>query len=758
MYKPAPRRPKKTSIVRTRTGCITCRERRKKVCDEKKPACSTCVRLGKRCENYKTGFNFRNVSFVTTQTEARITRSRASSPEYDACLTPLSFKSPKSAIADITTPPNSDTDAAGQNTVTRSTTPSDHTVSLQDSPVSLDTAQDSLGNVLLDNGSAVWSGHLEDGTLRSATEQPGWMQLSPSTFLRCISPIDDARQNTEGEQGCLEDLPDTDTEMPLSLDHALQNILGPQMDHGLDEDAARALNTASNSLTGYNSTTSEELAALSILVPYNKVPRQPSFFSVPGQSLEYTEFWDSQCLPALHPIFKQFPALGYLPRVVTDTMMALSAGRMSRLLPQRKSLQVLSASGLSFRPDMSHKTSSQKYYCSAISGISGWVQQSNASDPVLTLTVLILFCYWESSMGNFRDFAIHSGAATTLIQSQRGTLVQQSPIGYGLMAAWLRAWMNNWWRRMHFSTPDFQRKQAPVSINPDVDAILDMAGDSKASVLVILCESLRIYSSAVVDFWDLFGHSPASVDEASGFFEAQPNPFMVNGACVVPYTLLMRTQCSKLSKWHTKVPLCELPITSFHSTAGAMVMEDISLTVEALCFQSHDAAMNYAYYITARIIQSADLVRNQPSKAPTSAHDDPGQWTHILLRIAAGIDWRQCIRLNTYTIGFSGLLLVCAIHSPSLAVGLWIQDWLEEREKTSHFEEGSFPVLQILQVLRAVNRERAIGRDVLAVFQAVDDGGGEGKFHSYHSQTLTAVVVYGRNSWTGEAICYTLPV
>lgn len=36
MYKPAPRRVKKTNIVRTRTGCITCRERRKKVCHHHK--------------------------------------------------------------------------------------------------------------------------------------------------------------------------------------------------------------------------------------------------------------------------------------------------------------------------------------------------------------------------------------------------------------------------------------------------------------------------------------------------------------------------------------------------------------------------------------------------------------------------------------------------------------------------------------------------------------------------------------------------
>ncbi|KAM3523356.1 hypothetical protein MY4038_008224, partial [Beauveria bassiana] len=43
MYKPAPPRPKKTNITRTRTGCLECRARR---CDEKKPMCGRFVRKG----------------------------------------------------------------------------------------------------------------------------------------------------------------------------------------------------------------------------------------------------------------------------------------------------------------------------------------------------------------------------------------------------------------------------------------------------------------------------------------------------------------------------------------------------------------------------------------------------------------------------------------------------------------------------------------------------------------------------------------
>ncbi|KAL2689071.1 hypothetical protein Neosp_003123 [[Neocosmospora] mangrovei] len=373
-----------------------------------------------------------------------------------------------------------------------------------------------------------------------------------------------------------------------------------------------------------------------------------------------------------------------------------------------------------------------------------------------TLATLILFCYWESSMGNFRDFSVHSGGATKLIEAQESTLIQQGFVGHGLMAAWVRAQMNNWWRRMHFSTVEFQRKQDPVSTSPNVELILDLVGDTKASVLVMLCESLRIYSSAVVDYWDWVGSKPVNEgdEESSSAPITASSASLESDACLYPYTLLMKAQARKLNDWHTKLPLSQLPITSFRS-AFPTTLEDSSLTVEQLYFQSHDSAMNYAYYITARIIQSAGLLKDKRS---TTSAQETDRWALILLQIAAGIDWEECIRLNTFAIGFSGLLLVCAIHTSNPSIGLWIQEWLEDRQRTSHLEEGSFPVLQILQVLRAVNHERARGRDVFAVFQTVDDGGGEGKFHSYHSQTLTSVMVYGKKKDTETMISYSIPV
>ncbi|KAF4447686.1 hypothetical protein FALBO_16918 [Fusarium albosuccineum] len=724
MYKPAPRRPKKTSIVRTRTGCITCRERRKK-CDEKRPACTTCVRLGKRCEKYKTGYNFRNVSFVagtTPETETQVVQVTKGNRGPRVC----------SPGGDVQPTPSGSTPVGNTQPSTPSSTEheEDNTAFSSEPVVQAenDAGTSANNDPLLGDGFALWVGDLDNGVSQSG-HIPTILGSIPATHDGTLPVGDSIGSALDNDWHRPQDHHKDDAQALLS--NAFHNLFEPGIGQTFDESTlvtTEPVLMADDGATGYTS-----------IIPY-QIPRTPTLFSVPGQQVVYMDFWLDQCLPALHPIFKDFPALGTLPQIVTDTMMALSAGRLSRLLPQPKSFGVRDVPGLSFRPDATHKTSSQKYYYSALRGIYEWVQQSKESQSPITLAVLVLFCCWESSMGNFRDFAIHSSGATKLIQAQENALIQQGSLGYGLMAAWVRARMNNWWRRMHFSTVDFQRKQAPVSIEPHVEMVLDLAGDSKASVLVILCESLRIYSSAVVDYWN------------SG---AASSPG--GNACLYPYTLLMKTQSKKLSTWHTKVSLANLPIASFPSAAPPVARDGASLKVEPLHFQTHDSAMNYAYYVTARIIQTGSLTRTHSCKAEPVTQEAE-QWVFILLRIAAGIDWEACIRLNTYAIGFSGLLLVCAIHSSNLAVGLWIQDWLEERQSTSHLEEGSFPVLQILQVLRAVNNERAGGRDVYAVFQTVDDGGGEGKFHSYHSQTLTSVMVYGRNNESKELLSYSIPV
>ncbi|KAH8204927.1 hypothetical protein TruAng_000966 [Truncatella angustata] len=177
----------------------------------------------------------------------------------------------------------------------------------------------------------------------------------------------------------------------------------------------------------------------------------------------------------------------------------------------------------------------------------------------------------------------------------------------------------------------------------------------------------------------------------------------------------------------------------------------LDLTIKPMRFQSHVSAMNYAYYVVARIMQQTEYFEALTPSGDRALHTggtETEMWILVLLRIAAGIDWDECKRLNIFTVGISGLLLAATLRSRSPEIGLWIQRWLERRAENS-LEEGSFPVWQIIRILRVINQERRAGRDVFAVFQPVDDGGGVGKHDSYNSQTLTSILIYGKDRSSG---------
>ncbi|KAF3801436.1 hypothetical protein GCG54_00005594 [Colletotrichum gloeosporioides] len=61
MYDPAPARPKKTDITRTKTGCLQCRRKRRK-CDEQRPACRRCSATSSSCEYEFGAFEFKDAT------------------------------------------------------------------------------------------------------------------------------------------------------------------------------------------------------------------------------------------------------------------------------------------------------------------------------------------------------------------------------------------------------------------------------------------------------------------------------------------------------------------------------------------------------------------------------------------------------------------------------------------------------------------------------------------------------------------------
>lgn len=161
--------------------------------------------------------------------------------------------------------------------------------------------------------------------------------------------------------------------------------------------------------------------------------------------------------------------------------------------------------------------------------------------------------------------------------------------------------------------------------------------------------------------------------------------------------------------------------------------------------------MNYAYYAAARVMTCTGVLKRLSRIGEEHDADacDEEYLIRMLLRVVSGMSWADCLRSNVHIIGLSGVLLACVLRSNDLALGEWVEHWLQCQDMFQATEEGSFPVLQIRHALHAVNMERRCGRDVLALYQPADDGGGNSKYGSYTSQTITALVLFGRSRSTG---------
>ncbi|WYZ33751.1 hypothetical protein EsH8_I_000027 [Colletotrichum jinshuiense] len=68
-------RPKKTDIVRKRTGCQRCRSK-KRQCDETRPECLACVQRGIPCSGYQSRIRFKDVSDRTAEMSKRVEAAR----------------------------------------------------------------------------------------------------------------------------------------------------------------------------------------------------------------------------------------------------------------------------------------------------------------------------------------------------------------------------------------------------------------------------------------------------------------------------------------------------------------------------------------------------------------------------------------------------------------------------------------------------------------------------------------------------------
>lgn len=444
----------------------------------------------------------------------------------------------------------------------------------------------------------------------------------------------------------------------------------------------------------------------------------------------YKGYWGNNCLSALHPVFHKITDLISQVPVLEDAIVALAACNLSRSSPKPKSPGV--AGNVSYQPHPEHWASSQQHYRSALTATQNMTEAvAHGMDPQITMTILVLFSCLESSIGNFLRFHNHSRGIANLIRRLSTGLDPTSSMT-DLLAAWMQTRYHSWWIRLYFSTFTFQLEQSSLSAPALLEDNIESNSVRRAMILSILCESHRLHQKLLLGTFLLASdQTTINLNSTDQWYKAGM------------YRELLILQAEKLINWEQNVPLADLP-ASLDGEVQYLFPE--GLLVNPLQFSSHTAAMNYAYFISARLMQDA------PIDLSGEHITDSDHWVFLLLRITAGIDRQTCLRDNTYTIGLSSLLLAALLHTCSLDIGIWIEDWLQGFQKNAQspaLEEGSFPLAQITTVVSVINQQRRLGRNVFAVSQAEDDGGGNGKVDSYDSQDIKVVWLHGRERATG---------
>ncbi|KAL5336865.1 hypothetical protein BJX70DRAFT_261923 [Aspergillus crustosus] len=447
----------------------------------------------------------------------------------------------------------------------------------------------------------------------------------------------------------------------------------------------------------------------------------------------YSTYWEDVCLPAVHPMFQSISLTAWGDAMFKDAILALSSCNLSRIKPDQRGLLNMNLGA--FSPNVVHQTRSQAYYSSAIRRFVSLNNLDLRSRPEIVFAVLVLFAYIESSMGNFHGFQCHvEGLTRFLVELQES---MNDAVYKALLTAWMQVRFVVWWARAYFSTMDVHRMLPSIPLPDIIAGYSESIQGRRVSVLSIMCESHRLNSTEVLSHWVALAEGAQSINQG----HTMPD---TRGIAI----LQLAEEAKKLNEWLFHLPSSEQPLQLDLSDSNSILPHTAPVR-----FQSHDAALNFAYYVVARIMQCSglflqlnvpDFSRSRPSCTEERV------WVELLVRVAKGVNLKDAISKNSYTIGFSSLMLAAILRCNSLSLGIEIENWLETLRSLHPTEEGAFPVYQTLGVVRAVNQQRMAGCEIFGVTLPVDDAGGKPKFTAYNSQSISPLLLHGKCLVSGE--------
>ncbi|KAF9634127.1 Transcriptional regulatory protein moc3 [Lasiodiplodia theobromae] len=374
-------------------------------------------------------------------------------------------------------------------------------------------------------------------------------------------------------------------------------------------------------------------------------------------------------------------------------------------------------------------------------------EASSDIPPDQLVATALLLLYMKVDLDTVENWCSHFHSLEATVLEHHLTLAQ-TEIGIQLLRSYLHA--RAFFRSMSSSyRPMRQESAGDCTVAP----LAKSYASSRETFALISCDALRIVGRILLCQCMHVGDcSPKTLLQKMlrwhSIVRGAPYP---NSASVFQdefQTTLSEEQCyEELKVLREELQACE-PSLQLSSSADP----GHPATLEPILFSGSDEAMHHASYAFAQLLCSEPLLRHllRPlSSFPSSPTASPTHpWLHLLLRIATGLDARECARRNTYHHGMLYMLTAASMLCSSAADAdttvdplAFAADYAARLAAAGIERDGAYyPVSLSRTCIRVLQRERGRGRSVFWMSTTHRENNSE----LMAAQVKEYVVVHGR--------------
>jgi hypothetical protein len=445
-----------------------------------------------------------------------------------------------------------------------------------------------------------------------------------------------------------------------------------------------------------------------------------------------------------------------------SAIIALSACDLAKMHAEVQSFSMEHSVRWDYGMNKDHQMDANCWYNKAKCDLGS--MEYDKQHKVAVLATLLLFVHIEAHIGTFRGTAFHHHGIEHLLSSD--DTISKSRIGNRLISTWVSSRSQNWSCRIPFTLLNFEETLRRLRV--DVDLALDPINARDETVTIIILQSW--YLSLMLLFERYAGRgdieSIASKCVRDIYQRISGNQILkiwqpYDQISDENYTALLHQQRKNLKKWHASLPASQLPIECTNTeseTFQPSQLEMPPISSSRFKFYNQRAAINYAYYIVARILQSSEILNEYLTMVDfdNTAEKISLEANHLLSelqQVIASIEVSRCIRYCTYTIGLFQLIRMCQLRLPrhSATICRLAESLVSTLAANCISNDGHVHVSRFTYEHKITEDQRARGRDLFYIMPLVSP---DTAVQTNPSDcAISSAVVYGRDRASKKLYC-----